>query len=163
MAQVFTLRVQAVQEMGLIRETDRALFRALMAEFIRLHLIVGEDLNTSLQAIQAEMETISNELIRDLDIAYSLSVGNPSGNPSVQVALHHFQELVRIKMSLPLTQLDAAREDMDKFLRHPLSDLDSEMELRSLLRNLIERMATHHCRVEELVQNEALKDNEVSL
>ena len=108
MAQIFALRVQTVQEMGLVQETDRALSRALMAEFIRLHLIVGEDLNTSLHAMLTEMETISNELIRDLDITCHHTVGDPSGDPSVQVALHHFQELVRIKMSLPLAQLDAA-------------------------------------------------------
>ena len=162
MAQIFALRVQTVQEVGLVQETDRALSRALMAEFIRLHLIVGEDLNTSLQAMQTEMETISNELIRDLDIASRNTVGDPSGNPSVKVALNHFRELVRLKLSLPLAQLDAAREDMDRFLHHRLSQLDAQQELKSLLGSLTERMAAHQCRIGEIIQSEALKNSEVS-
>ena len=162
MAKIFALRVQTVQEMGLVRETDRALSRALMAEFIRLHLIVGEDLNTSLQAMQTEMETISNELIRDLDIASRNIMGDPSGNPSVKVALNRFRELVRLKMSLPLAQLDAAHEDMDRFLHHRLSQLDAQKELKSLLRSLTERMAAHQHRVGEIIQGEALKNSEVS-
>ena len=48
LAQIFALKVETVQEMGFVRETDRALARALMSEFVRLQLIVGEDLNTSL-------------------------------------------------------------------------------------------------------------------
>ena len=46
--QIFALKVETVQEMGFVRETDRALARALMSDFVRLQLIVGEDLNTSL-------------------------------------------------------------------------------------------------------------------
>ena len=48
LAQIFALKVETVQEMAFVRETDRALARALMSEFVRLQLIVGEDLNTSL-------------------------------------------------------------------------------------------------------------------
>ena len=48
LAQIFALKVETVQEMGFVRETDRDLSRALMSEFVRLQLIVGEDLNTSL-------------------------------------------------------------------------------------------------------------------
>ena len=102
--------------------------------------------------MQTEMETISNELIRDLDIACHHTVGDPSGNPSVQVALNHF----------PLTQLDAARNYMDRFLHHHLSELDAQKELKSLLGSLTERMAAHQCRVGEIIQGEALKNSEVS-
>ena len=37
-----------LQEMGFIQEVDRALAKSIMAEFLRLQLIVGDDLNTSL-------------------------------------------------------------------------------------------------------------------
>ena len=46
--QVFALRLETVQEMGFIREVDWALAKAIMSEFVRLQLIVGDDLNTSL-------------------------------------------------------------------------------------------------------------------
>ena len=72
--------------MGFVQETDRALARALMSEFVRLQLIVGEDLNTSLQAMHAEMEATTSELLRDLDIASRNAMEVPSANPSVRVA-----------------------------------------------------------------------------
>ena len=46
--QVYALRLKTLQEMGFIREVDRALAKSIMAEFLRLQLIVGDDLNTSL-------------------------------------------------------------------------------------------------------------------
>ena len=68
-AEINAHKLQSVQEMAFIRETDRALAGALMAEFTRLHLIVGEQFNTSLRNFQSELEAGTNELIRDLDIA----------------------------------------------------------------------------------------------
>ena len=46
--QVYTLHLKTLQEMGFIWEVDRALAKSIMSEFIRLQLIVGEDLNSSL-------------------------------------------------------------------------------------------------------------------
>ena len=86
----------------------------------------------------------------------------PSANPSVRVALDHFNQLVKLKLVLLLTQLDAAREDMERFLHYRLSQLHAQTELRSLLGNLTERMAAHQCRVCEIVQSEALANIEVS-
>ena len=46
--QVYALCLETLQEMGFIWEVDRALAKSIMAEFLRLQLIVGDDLNTSL-------------------------------------------------------------------------------------------------------------------
>ena len=46
--QVYALHLETLQEMGFIQEVDRAFAKSIMSEFIRLQLIVGEDLNTSL-------------------------------------------------------------------------------------------------------------------
>ena len=46
--QVYALRLKTLQEIDFIWEVDRALAKSIMSEFIRLQLIVGEDLNTSL-------------------------------------------------------------------------------------------------------------------
>ena len=69
--------------MGFIREVDRALAKAIMSEFVRLQLIVGDDLNTSLWAMHADLEATTSELIRDLDIATQNSIELPSKNPAV--------------------------------------------------------------------------------
>ena len=60
--QVYALCLETLQEMGFIREVDRALAKSIMSEFIRLQLIVGEDLNTSLQAMHADLEATTDEL-----------------------------------------------------------------------------------------------------
>ena len=49
--QVYALRLKTLQEMGFIWEVDRALTKSVMVEFLRLQLIVGDGLNTSLQAM----------------------------------------------------------------------------------------------------------------
>ena len=108
------------------------------------------------------METATSELLRDLDTASHNAMEVPSANPSVRVVLDHFSQLVKLKLVLPLTQLDAAREDMERFLHYRLSQLHAQTELRSLLGNLTERMAAHQHRVRQIMQGEALKNIEVS-
>ena len=106
--QVYALRLETLQEMGFIREVDRALAKSIMAEFLRLQLIVGDDLNTSLWAMHADLEATTAELVRDMDIAVQNSTALPSENPAIGVALHRFMDLVRLKLALPLAQVDAA-------------------------------------------------------
>ena len=100
--QVYALRLETLQEMGFIPEVDRALAKSIMAEFLRLQLIVGDDLNTSLRAMYADLEATMAELVRDLDIAAQNSTALPSENPAIGVALHRFTDLVRLKLALPL-------------------------------------------------------------
>ena len=54
---VHALRLQTMHDMGSMRELDRTLACALMAEFARLQLTVGQDLTRSLIALQRNMET----------------------------------------------------------------------------------------------------------
>ena len=106
--QVYALCLKTLQEMGFIREVDRALAKSIMAEILRLQLIVGNDLNTSLWAMHADLEATADELVRDMDIAVQNSTALPSENPAIGVALHRFMDLVRLKLALPLAQVDAA-------------------------------------------------------
>ena len=112
--------------------------------------------------MHAEIETATSDLLRDLDIASHNAMEVPSANPSVRVALDCFNQLVKLKLVLPLTQLDVAHEDIERFLHYHLSQLHAQTKLRSLLRSLTERMAAHQCRVRQLMQSEALKNIEVS-
>ena len=108
--QVYALLLKTLQEMGFIREVDRALAKSIMAEFLRLQLIVGDGLNTSLQAMHADLKATAAEFVRDMDIAAQNSTALPSENPTIGVALHRFTDLVRLKLALPLAQVDAAQE-----------------------------------------------------
>ena len=105
---VYALHLKALQEMGFIWEVDRALAKSLMVEFIRLQLIVGDDINTSLWAMHADLEATAADLVRDVDIAAQNSTALPSDNPAIGAALHRFTGLVTLKLVLPLAEVDAA-------------------------------------------------------
>ena len=161
--QVYALCLKTLQEMGFIREVDRALAKSIMSEFIRLQLIVGDDLNTSLGAMHADLEATTDELVRDLDIAVQNSTDLPSKNPAVRVALHRFKELIKLKLTLPLAQVDAACEDMDRFLQHRLEELCSQADMRNLIESLSQRVAAHQSRVHQIVYSEPLNYVEFTL
>ena len=134
--QVYALRLETLQEMGFIQEVDRALAKSIMAKFLRLQLIVGDDLNTSLWAMHADLEATMTELVRDMDIVAQNSTALPSKNPAIGVALHRFTDLVKLKLALPLAQVDVAREDMERFLPHHLEELCSQTNMKNLIDSL---------------------------
>ena len=141
--QVYALHLETLQEMGFIREVGRALAKSIMAEFLRLQLIVGDDLTTSLQIMYAT----AAELVRDMDIVVQNSTALPSENPAIGVALHRFTDLVRLKLALPLAQVDMAQEDMERFLHHRLEELHSQTDMKNPIDSLSQRIATHQSRV----------------
>ena len=161
--QVYALHLETLQEMGFIREVDRALAKSIMAEFLRLQPIVGDDLNTSLQAMYADLEATAAELMGDMDIAAQNSTALPSMNPAIGVALHRFMDLVRLKLALPLAQVDVAREDMERFLHHHLEELCSQTDMKNLIDNLSQRIATHQSRARQIVYGEPMGNIEVLL
>ena len=161
--QVYALCLDTLQEMGFIWEVDRALAKSIMVEFLRLQLIVGDDLNTSLWAMYADLEATMTELMRDMDIAAQNSTAFPSENPAIGVALHRFTDLVRLKLALPLAQVDAAREDMGRFLHHRLEELHSQTDMKNLIDNLSQRIAAHQSRVHQIVYGEPMENIEVLL
>ena len=113
--------------------------------------------------MHADLEVTTDKLIRDLNIAAQNSTDLPSKNPSVRVALHRFRELVKLKLTLPLAQVDAAREDMDRFLHHRLEELHSQADMRNLIESLSQRVAAHQSRMHQIVYSEPLKHVEVTL
>ena len=90
MDQVHNLHLQLMQEMGFIREIDQALSKSLMVEFLRLTVIIGEDLSGTLRTWQADMEAATDKFLRDLDAATQTSTTLPSKNAAVGVALCQF-------------------------------------------------------------------------
>ena len=63
---IHAICLQTMHEMGGVRELERTLVRTLMAEFVRLQLILGEDLTKSLSALHSELETSSEAFSSDL-------------------------------------------------------------------------------------------------
>ena len=161
MDQVHDLHLQMVQEMGFIREIDQAFSKSLMVEFLRLKVITREDLSEILWTWQADMETTTDKLLRDLDVATQTSTTLPSKNAAVGVALRQFREATQLRVALPLTRLDEAREEMGKFIQSRLEELRSQQETRNLIGELSSRIMDHQGRVCQLLCSEPLRHPEV--
>ena len=113
--------------------------------------------------MHADLEATVAELVRDMDIVVQNSTALPSENPGIGVALHRFTDLVRLKLALPLAQVDAAREDMERFLHHCLEELCSQTDMKNLIDSLSQRIVAHQSRVRQIVYSEPIENIEVFL
>ena len=161
MDQVHDLHLQLMQEMGFIREINQALSKSLMVEFLRLKVIIGDDLSGTLQTWQADMEATTDKFLRDLDTMTQTSTTLPSKNAAVGVALRQFRSVTQLRVALPLTRLDEAREEMEKFIQSHLEKLRSPQETKNLIGELPSRITDHRGRVRELLCSEPLRHPEV--
>ena len=64
-------------------------------------------------------------------------------------------------MALPLTQLDEAQEEMQKFIHSHLRELRSQQETKNLIGELSSRITDHRGRVHQLLPSEPLRHPEV--
>ena len=132
-----------------------------MVEFLRLKVIIRDDLSGTLWTWQADMEATTDKLLRDLDAATQMSTTPPSQNAAVGVALCQFQVAVQLRVALPLTQLDEAREEMEEFIQSHLRELRSQQETKNLIGELSSRVTDHRGRVCQLLHSEPLRHPEV--
>ena len=163
MDQVHDLHLQLLQEMGFVREIDQALSKSLMVEFLRLKIIIGDDLSGALQTWQTDMEVATDKFLRDLDTVTQTSTTLPSKNATVGVDLHQFHEASQLRVALPLSQLDEAQEEMETFIQSHLEELRSPQETKNLIGELSSRVMDHRGRVRELLHSEPLRHPEVVL
>ena len=131
-----------------------------MAELVRLQLIVGEDLTKSLMALCTDLEASCAALVSDIARTMDLHPNDPASH-LVKAALRKFQQTTSWKVTLPLTELEAAHEDMEVFMRSCLRELSSQTESRELIGELSQKLADHTSRVRELVQVPELTEGEV--
>ena len=158
---VHDLHLQLLQEMGFVREIDQALSKSLMVEFLQLKIVVGDDLSGALQTWQTDMEVATDNFLRDLDAATQTSTTLPSKNATVGVALRQFRATTQLRVALPLTRLEEAQEEMEKFIQSRLKELRSPQETKNLIGELSSRITDHRGRVRELLHSEPLRHPEV--
>ena len=108
-----------MHEMGSVREVDHMLARTLMAEFARLQLIVGEDFTKTLIALRTDLEASCEVLMSDIARTLNLHPDDPTSR-QVKAALHKFQQTTSLKVTLPLMELEAARDHMEEFMQSRL-------------------------------------------
>ena len=117
-------RLQALYERGSVRELDRTLSHALMAEFARIQLVMGKGLTKSLLALHLELENTSQSLLSDISKALNLQPTDLVAH-KVKAHLHRFHQALTVRVHLPLLELQAAREDLEGFLQRRLQEIGS--------------------------------------
>ena len=95
----------------------------------------------------ASCAALVSDIVRTMDL-------HPDDPASCQVkaALRKFQQTTSLKVTWPLTELEAAHEDMEEFRWSHLQELSSQAESRELIGELSQKLANHTSRVRELVQ-----------
>ena len=155
------LHLQLLQEMGFVHKIDQALSKSLMVEFLRLKIIIRDDLSGALRTRQTDMEVATDKFLRDLDATTQTSTTLPSKKAAVGVALCQFRAATHLRVALPLTRLDEAWEEMEKFIQSCLEELQSPQEAKNLIGELSSRITNHRGRVRELLCSEPLRHPEV--
>ena len=112
-------------EMGSVWELDRTLARALMAEFTRMQLLIGQDLTKSLIVLQMDLETSSQALLSDVARTLNLHPTNLASH-QLKAILQGFQQATSLKVNLHLMELQAARKDPEGFLQCRLQEISSQ-------------------------------------
>ena len=136
--------------MGCVREVEQVSVSTLMAEFARLQAILGEDLTQSLSALHSELEASSEALSADILNVLNLHPGNP-GFSRVRELLQKHHQSVSMRVNLPLIELEAAKEDLDRFLQERLRELGSGPQAQEVLEEIAQRLMNYNHRVRETI------------
>ena len=147
---IHSIRLQTMHEMGSVRELDQTLARTLMAKFVRLQLIIGEDLTKSLVALCTDLETSCEALSSDFVRTLNLHSNDPV-SPQVKELIQKFQQSISMKVNLPLMELGVAREDMEGFLQRCLHEISSQSESQKIIKELSQTLSVHTSRVQEVI------------
>ena len=147
---IHTIRLQTIHDMGCMREVEQAAVSTLMAEFARLQAILGEDLTQSLSTLCLELEASSEALSADILNLLNLHPGDP-GFSRVKELLQKHHESVLMKVNLPLIELEAAKEDLDRFLQERLHKLGSGPQAQEVLEEIARRLMSYNRRVRETI------------
>ena len=154
---IHNIHLQTMHEMGGMRELEWTLVCTLMAEFVRLQLILGEDLTKSLTALHSELETSSEALSSDLVRILNLH-SDELVFPQVKELIQKYQQSVSMKVNLPLMELGAAREDMEGFPQRCLHELSSQSESQEMIEELSWKISAHASRIREVIQAPGLHE-----
>ena len=100
---IHAIRLQTIHDMGGMRELEQTVVCTLMAEFVRLQLILGEDLTKKLSALHSELETSSEALSSDLLSGLNVHSGDPAF-PRVKELIQNLQQSVSMKVNIPLME-----------------------------------------------------------
>ena len=82
----------------------------------------------------------------------NLRPGDPRFSRVKELLQKHHQS-VSLKVNLPLIELEAAKEDLNRFLQEHLRELGSEPQVQEVLGEITRRLLGYNRRVAEIIQD----------
>ena len=146
---IHAICLQTIHDMGCVREVEQVAVSTIVAEFARLQAILGEDLTQSLSTLRLELEASSEALSADILNILNLRPGDP-GFSQVRELLQKHHQSVLMKVNLPLIELEAAKEDLNRFLQECLRELGSGPQVQEVL-EIARRLMSYNRRVRETI------------
>ena len=147
---IHALCLQIIHEMGGMREVEQVAVCTLMVEFARLQSILCEDLTKSLSALRSEMEASSEVLSADIINILNLHPGDLAFSQVRELIQKHHQS-VSMKVNLPLIELEAAKEDLERFLQECLHELGFDPKAQEVLEEISQILSSYGRRVRETI------------
>ena len=147
---IHAICLQTIHNMGCMREIEQAAVHTLMVEFARLQAILSEDLTKSLSALRLELEASSKVLSADILNVLNLCPGDLGFSQVSELIQKHHQS-VSMKVNLPLIELEAAMEDLDRFLQERLRELGSGPQAQEILEEITQKLMSYNHRVRETI------------
>ena len=143
---IHALRLQIIHKMGSVREVEQVVVHTLMAEFARLQAILCEDLTKSSSALRSKLVTSSEVLLADIFNVLNLHPGDP-GFSRVRELIQKHHQSVSMKINLPLIELEAAKEDLNRFLQECLRELGSNLKAQEVLEEITQILTSYNRKV----------------
>ena len=116
------LHLQAMFEMGSVRVVDRVSAEQLMASFAHVNLVMGEDLNKSLQSLVDITKGACSELLVDLRMALGPTMFGMAETNVIQ-AVERYHQRIDSSLAQTLVFLDCTRRDARTFLKERVRGL----------------------------------------
>ena len=133
-----------------------------MAQFTRVNLMMGEDLNMSLQELFSVVEEPGKTLLMELKIALDPTVSNLVPY-NLQWVMESHNSCLYMSLTKVLVFLDCVRWEGCDFLEDRVKSLQSDEEFKKLITSLSEWISAFKDCVWELALSEELAEEEVAL
>ena len=140
---------------------DRLLTQALMMEFVRLGMILSEDLVASLRAFRTQVKGSCDNLFWDMESALSHLPCEVVGQEPYRL-INEYNWAVRRDTSSLLVTVHMALADMTDFLNKRLEDAGSVGETKLITKGLLDRFNNHFERIQKVTLHPAMCNSQVS-
>ena len=155
------MHVESLFKTGSIQLVDRLLTEALMTEFVRLGMILSEDLVASLRAFQTEVKESCETLFQNLELALSHLPREVVGQEPYQIINEHSCSLRRDTSSL-LATINLVLADMKDFLDKCLEDAGSVGETKLISKTFLDQFRNHFEQIQKVMLHPAMGNSQVS-